>query len=198
MGFRIQKLLLAGVLLVAGASATVAQERMDCSTNPQPTCRDVGVTSTISGGILPPPGTFTFRAVTPSFFTILKGSCCGAILTPAAWNSGDLLDPDLGSVYWEIDTDPTLARCEYSTLTPNQPKACFPSTGRLFYWIKGKILGRTVRSKTCIEVWNGNLTSCGPFNCERFVLVNGPIPFIDIDTGEWVFDLVAQTVVLDN
>lgn len=196
------KLLLAGALLVTAITTSSAQTVLNCMDAPPEggglPCPNGGVTGVITGGMLPPPTSFTIRTQGPSSFTVLGGVfCCGMNLQPAAW-TGTGTDPFLGSITWNFI--PGMA-APVSTITPNQTATCQPSTGNLFFWIGGTIAafpGRQFRSTTWINVRATNLMSCSPFNCESFFLVNGPIAFTDLGgpPGNIAFYLSNLTVTL--
>jgi hypothetical protein len=179
MRSHLRNLLLASVALIAGAVAAAAQPLMVCNTNPCP--QPPGVTSVISGGSLPAPHTFTINTRCPANFTILDEAppplgCCPTLIEPSAngcWSCTNV-DPVLGVFTWTISV-PNL--CPRSTIVPS----CPPAVVDLYFNVQGTIgafPGSTFRSATCIHL-RGNITTCLPFLCETFNLVNGPILFTD-------------------
>lgn len=194
----LRNLLCTGALLVVGAASIFAQPggRMVCSQEPGPCA---GITSVVSGGILPPGGPFTLVTQGPSTFDCITPSpwpgCCCEVLAPNNW-CGTGIHPIFGPVTWCFVIPNT---CQLSTIKPLSPPACFPAQADLYFMVEGTLgaLPGTFRSRFCIHV-SAIVNSCNPFRCETFRLVNGPIPFDDVNSGAFAFNLDNLTVVLDN
>jgi hypothetical protein len=201
MRLNVTKLLLTAALCIVSAAAAFAQPggQMICSNNQgEPgNCQPPrGIYSTISGGILPPgihslitQGQSTFNCIGP------PNTCCPTPLMPAGW-TGNGIHPLFGPVMWSFVIPST---CPPSTITPNFPPACFPATGDLYFNVTGTLgsVPGVFTSAVCIHVRSTNITSCNPFRCETFTLVNGPIPFND-GAGNFAFNLDNLIVVLNN
>lgn len=199
MRFLAYKLLLAGALLVTAITTASAQTQLHCMDATEGSfCPNGGVTGVISGSMLPPPGNFTIRTQGPSTFNVVGGIfCCGMQLRPASW-TGTGTHPLLGFITWSFV--PTMS-APISSIIPIQSGTCLPARGDLFFWIEGDMSalpGRQFRSTTWIHVRANNLTSCSPFNCESFTLMNGPVSFTDLNgpPGNIAFTLNSLDVVL--
>jgi hypothetical protein len=211
----LHRLVLTTLLLVAGVATAFAQPggQMICNASgencapvpPPGSCWPAwaplvpGVNSIISGGILPP-GQFNLGApgCAAIFTPVVQGPCCPLVFQPQCPNCWTCpgAHPILGGFTWSIVCPNT---CPMSTQNPS----CIPPGGTaivdLYFNVTGTIAmfpGQTFTSTACIHV-RGIVTSCNPFRCEVFTLVNGPIPFND-QFGNFAFNLDCLAVVLNG